>query len=409
MLPPLDRKWTWEAWAAALEAADPLKRHRTTDEIVKLVHRAKAARMRPYRMEEALQVPLRVIKQILRSPRPPDPYREEMAGRLSNLWIEAGWAGMQNLPFPERFADERERVLQMARDTEAELRDVTNLADPEVIAQMRQEMEARRSDESIVQAYLDLLGHPPDGVLSFPLPNADAQTGTRQVRAGFQAISRVLKDLGLTWLDGYAPAAQGASSALEALVVAELSADPTLAAFLDRPPEPETTLLPAADRTFTEAPPRSTNSGISSAPGVRLTRRWDRSASDHANAELGRRGEEFVVEVERRRLASEGRPDLAERVEWTAQDKGDGAGYDVASFNADGSLRLIEVKTTNGAADTAFFVTANEVRVSSARPGDYWLYRVYDFARATRAIYTFKGALGGGELILTPTVYRVTR
>jgi len=46
-------------------------------------------------------------------------------------------------------------------------------------------------------------------------------------------------------------------------------------------------------------------------------------------------------------------------------------GYDVASFNADGSRRLIEVKTTNGGISTSFFVTANEVCVSSAQPGDY--------------------------------------
>lgn len=108
--------------------------------------------------------------------------------------------------------------------------------------------------------------------------------------------------------------------------MAELSADPDLAALLDRVPDPETPLLPAADRTFTEAPPRSKRSGISSARGARLARRWDRSASDQANTELGRCGEEFVVEVERCRLADEGRPDLAKPVEWTARDKGDGAG-----------------------------------------------------------------------------------
>ena len=143
--------------------------------------------------------------------------------------------------------------------------------------------------------------------------------------------------------------------------------------------------------------------------GSRVSKCYDRSAADAANRKLGDAGEEFVVVFERRRLASEGRADLAERVAWTARDIGDGAGYNVSSFSADGSARLIEVKTTNGDAATAFYVTANEVRVSAARPGDYWLYRVYDFGKPTRPIYRLQGALDGGELVLEPSVYRVTR
>ena len=143
-------------------------------------------------------------------------------------------------------------------------------------------------------------------------------------------------------------------------------------------------------------------------PGSRVSKGYDRSAADAANRKLGDAGEEFVVAMERRRLTSEGRADLADKVAWTARDVGDGAGYDVASFNADGTVRLIEVKTTYGDAATAFFVTANEVRVSAARPGDYWLYRVYDFDKPTRAIYRLQGALDGGALALEPVAYRAT-
>lgn len=71
--------------------------------------------------------------------------------------------------------------------------------------------------------------------------------------------------------------------------------------------------------------------------------RIDFVARDAANRDLGRRGEEFVIEFECRRLHDgERRPDLAARLEWTAQVRGDGAGYDLASFNADGSPRAIE-------------------------------------------------------------------
>jgi len=80
-------------------------------------------------------------------------------------------------------------------------------------------------------------------------------------------------------------------------------------------------------------------------PTARLAR-VDFVARDAANRDLGRRGEEFVLELERRRLHDAGRRELGARVEWTAQVRGDGAGYDIQSFDVDGTGRLIEVKTT---------------------------------------------------------------
>jgi hypothetical protein len=92
-------------------------------------------------------------------------------------------------------------------------------------------------------------------------------------------------------------------------------------------------------------------------------------------------GEEWAVEVERRRLHdTEKRPDLARKVEWIADTRGDGSGYDIASFNADGSSRLIEVKTTGLGKEFPFMVTANEVRVSEREAQAFRLYRVFDFA-----------------------------
>ena len=115
-----------------------------------------------------------------------------------------------------------------------------------------------------------------------------------------------------------------------------------------------------------------------------------------------------MVDVERRRLAEAGRADLAARVRWTAKEEGDGAGYDVASFDADGSPLLIEVKTTNGGAETPFYATANEVRVSRERASEYRLYRVYGFAKEPR-VYVLRGALDGGGVTLTPAVFRASR
>ena len=80
----------------------------------------------------------------------------------------------------------------------------------------------------------------------------------------------------------------------------------------------------------------------------------------------------------------------------------------MASFDANGSARLIEVKTTNGGPETPFYVTANEVRVSAERAADYWLYRVHRFAKEPR-IYALRGALDGASFTMTPTAFRCSR
>lgn len=135
--------------------------------------------------------------------------------------------------------------------------------------------------------------------------------------------------------------------------------------------------------------------------------RIDFVARDAANRELGRRGEEFVLEFERRRLYDiERQPELAKRIEWTAREWGDGAGYDIASFNGDGTRRLIEVKTTGLGKYFPFCVTANEVRCSDAMPMQFHLYRVFRFGERPR-LYTLPGALGI-SCHLDPTQYRAS-
>jgi hypothetical protein len=124
-------------------------------------------------------------------------------------------------------------------------------------------------------------------------------------------------------------------------------------------------------------------------PSARISR-FDFVARDAANRDRGRRGEEFVVEFERKRLHDGGRRDLVQRIEWTAQVRGDGAGYDVQSFNADGTSRLIEVKTTGLGKYFPFNVTVSEVRCSQARPDEFHLYRVFHFGPDAR-LYMLPG------------------
>lgn len=106
---------------------------------------------------------------------------------------------------------------------------------------------------------------------------------------------------------------------------------------------------------------------------------------------------------ERATLAAAGRADLAARVRWVADEDGDGAGYDVASFEPDGTERLIEVKTTNGWERTPFHLTSNEIAVAEARRDVWQLIRLWNFARQPRA-FAIRPPLDA-HVSLTPTSF----
>ena len=61
-----------------------------------------------------------------------------------------------------------------------------------------------------------------------------------------------------------------------------------------------------------------------------------------------------MVEYERWRLRELGAEQLASKVDWVATSKGDGLGYDVLSYEMDGTPKHIEVKTTAFGISTPF-------------------------------------------------------
>lgn len=110
------------------------------------------------------------------------------------------------------------------------------------------------------------------------------------------------------------------------------------------------------------------------------------------NRSLGLKGEELVVKFERQRLMFEGKERLAHRVEHISVEKGDGAGFDVRSFDTNGSDLFIEVKTTRFRKEAPFFVTANELDFSTSNASAYALYRVYQYERSPR-LFQLRGRL----------------
>ncbi len=122
------------------------------------------------------------------------------------------------------------------------------------------------------------------------------------------------------------------------------------------------------------------------------------------NASLGAAGEAFVLEMEHRRLWEAGKRSLADRVEHVSVTRGDGLGYDIESFETDGSERLIEVKTTSFGVMTPFYASRREVLVSQERAQSFHLCRVFKF-REQPKMFVLDGALTE-SCILDPVQYR---
>lgn len=102
------------------------------------------------------------------------------------------------------------------------------------------------------------------------------------------------------------------------------------------------------------------------------------------NASLGAAGEEFALKYEHFRLRSNGKKNLADKVEQVSKTKGDGLGFDILSFEADGRERFIEVKTTSFGKETPFYISRGEVTFAKQHAEQFRLYRLFDFRREPR-------------------------
>lgn len=197
----------------------------------------------------------------------------------------------------------------------------------------------------------------------------------RSVEFKHQNISAVLDELGLPWIAGYIPKPNYQGAIFDA-IERYLTRHQDVLYFI-----PERSRSWPEDQIFVEAPAPKLTKQTLPRELKRLVRKFDPVDRDRANRSLGEAGEAFVVAIEKKRLENAQRADLAKRVRWVSKDDGDGAGYDIHSFRESGSDRLIEVKTTNGAARTPFFLSRNEYDLASERPNDWCIYRVYLFAQ----------------------------
>ncbi len=154
-------------------------------------------------------------------------------------------------------------------------------------------------------------------------------------------------------------------------------------------------------------PPTGRGKTADTTPTFRA-RKADFSAADARNRALGFDGEKSVIVFEENRLRNT--KGALKTIRHVAEVEGDGAGYDILSFDPDGTELYIEVKTTRGNELSDFYLSANELAFFKAHPEKFAIYRVCEFDPATRSgkIFILRGE-DISNLSLEPVSYRARR
>lgn len=231
----------------------------------------------------------------------------------------------------------------------------------------------------------------------------------KSVERKFQNISAVLDELGIEWIRGLPPLRNFQELLSEAIGdrIARLGEDieftPRTTGFEEDP----TPLIATQSVLRFESPPKMTDQTSSLPQHVQaLIRRFDPVARDFRNRRLGEAGEKLVLNSEMAKLISADREDLAAKVEWVSKTQGDGAGFDILSFDPGGREQYLEVKTTTGSKRTPFFMTRNEMEFSRQFNERYLIYRLYDFRRQPKA-FSLDGRIED-KAIISPESYRIS-
>lgn len=94
---------------------------------------------------------------------------------------------------------------------------------------------------------------------------------------------------------------------------------------------------------------------------------------------VGKDSEKKIYDLEKEKLIKENRSDLAEAVFWESEENGDGAGYDIRSYEKRNGQYIeiyIEVKGTNKSINEPFDISKNEIEASNKYKEQYYIYRL---------------------------------
>ena len=203
-----------------------------------------------------------------------------------------------------------------------------------------------------------------------------------------QNISTVLIEMGIPYIPGYKPRVNYQRSLLPAAVSEYLNRNPQLQEFfvlncdeIPAAPSIEDILQSWEEMPITDSPrPMTASETRSQYRAIKV----DYLEREARNQKLGETGELFVINYERARLIRAGKASLADRIEQVSATVGPSAGFDIRSFEENGSDRFIEAKTTKYGKYAPFFLTPNQLEFSRDNAANYHLYRLFQFGKSPR-------------------------
>lgn len=118
----------------------------------------------------------------------------------------------------------------------------------------------------------------------------------------------------------------------------------------------------------------------------------------------GNLGERVVLQYETKRLKEH--PELVRKIRHVSLES-DAEGYDILSFDSDGTCRHIEVKSTDQAPSDAFsFILTENEKQNAEKLDNYWIYRVFS-VKTKPVIYKIRNPFRNtGNINLEPIRYR---
>jgi hypothetical protein len=135
----------------------------------------------------------------------------------------------------------------------------------------------------------------------------------------------------------------------------------------------------------------------------------DYAKQNRRNKELGEIGEKIVEDFEKERLNNLTKPHLAKKVDRISVQT-DTEGYDILSYNEDGTERYIEVKATQAKVGSAsFFLTINELKTAQEKE-NYFIYMVFEVLSEKPKIWIIPNPFSPAneKVNLSPINFKVT-
>ena len=266
--------------------------------------------------------------------------------------------------------------------------------------------------EAIVSDYLDMLEMELKGEHYSKIDynrKLQSQIGRSKGSIEFKHanISAILIEEGFPYIDGYKPRSNY-QELLRDAVLRRLEFHKEIESLtleiVNKQPDPNTKKIDFSSILMPTPTGSVSTRDWSNLPTRKSNKNPNYLAIEASNRSLGAEGEKFIMEYEHYRLWTSGLKSLAERIDQVSVTQGDHVGYDIQSFDQDGSPRRIEVKTTRFGLMTPFFASANEVETSKRFSGEYHLYRVFKFEKSPK-LFIVNGALSD-RFKLKPTQFQ---